>query len=390
MTVRACPLLPSGVLVAMLAAMVATLLPLTALSAPPRYIAERLGTLGGNSSRSTSINDRGDVVGSSSLAGDAAFRGFVHANGTLIDIGVAGNDACSAANDINDDKQVVGFSDFACEGNQRPSIYADGTHTYLFGFFVFGQATSINASGQITGWTGASGENRAFFLSAGSVTHLGTLGGRDSYGYGLNDRGDIVGESATMLPGPTSPNVPRHAFLYAGTMRDLGTLGGNYSVAYAINNSGQVTGWSNTAGDRERHAYVHTAGVMLDLGTLGGAFSEGTGINDAGWVVGRSSTASGPERGFLYVDGSMYDLNELLVSDLAGDEIAYPQSINSRGQIAAAACSPNRDRCVALRLDPVADQRTTEVPVLSPAMLGAIAIALGSAGAWRLRRKRAR
>jgi probable HAF family extracellular repeat protein len=107
-------------------------------------------------------------------------------------------------------------------------------------------------------------------------------------------------------------------------------------------------------------------------------------------VVGRSSTASGPERAFLYVDGSMYDLNELLVSDLAGDEIAFPRSINSHGQIAASACSPDRARCVAVRLDPVADLRATEVPVLSPAMLGAIAIALGSAGAWRIRRKRAR
>src|SRR5215207_10175943 len=66
-----------------------------------------------------------------------------------------------------------------------------------------------------------------------------------------------------------------HAFLYDSTngMKDLGTLGGTNSYAYGINDSGQVVGYSDTANSGP-HAFLYdSTNGMKDLGTLGGTNS---------------------------------------------------------------------------------------------------------------------
>src|SRR6266702_4671168 len=72
---------------------------------------------------------------------------------------------------------------------------------------------------------------------------------------------------------------------------DLGTLGGNFSVAAGINNKGQVVGQSNvTTNDYDHfHAFLYSGGIMHDLGTLGSTYSQAYGINDNGQVVGESN-----------------------------------------------------------------------------------------------------
>ncbi len=55
-------------------------------------------------------------------------------------------------------------------------------------------------------------------------------------------------------------------------MQDLGTLpgSGSASEAYGINTAGQVVGWSDTAtsGDPIPHAFLYSDGVMHDLNNL--------------------------------------------------------------------------------------------------------------------------
>ena len=83
------------------------------------------------------------------------------------------------------------------------------------------------------------------------------------------------------------------------TITDLGTLGLDYSWAQGINDSGQVVGESRLASGLNR-AFLYETGNMTDLGTLGGDESRAHGINNSGQVVGQSHNASGLQRAVLY------------------------------------------------------------------------------------------
>ena len=103
----------------------------------------------------------------------------------------------------------------------------------------------------------ADGGNQAYLCSGGTTTNLVGLGEPDSYAYGINNAGQVVGWAYT-------PNVGGPAFLYSGgVMTSLGTLGGVDSVAYAINSSGQVVGWSST-GNGAFNAFLYS-GIMTNL-----------------------------------------------------------------------------------------------------------------------------
>jgi probable HAF family extracellular repeat protein len=76
---------------------------------------------------------------------------------------------------------------------------------------------------------------------------------------------------------------------------------------------------------------------IKNLGTLGGNVSENGsvawGINDSGQVVGFSTiTSTGETHAFLYLDGEMHDLNDLIPAD-SGWELDDAYAINNSGQI---------------------------------------------------------
>src|SRR6266850_1334117 len=53
------------------------------------------------------------------------------------------------------------------------------------------------------------------------ITGLGTLGGNNSFPWGINDRGQVVGWSETADIDPNSGFPTSHAFLWKGVMHDL-------------------------------------------------------------------------------------------------------------------------------------------------------------------------
>jgi probable HAF family extracellular repeat protein len=175
---------------------------------------------------------------------------------------------------------------------------------------------------------------------------LGTLGGIESLGVGINRVADVTGWLTLSHSGS-----PR-AFIYAGgVVRMLGDLGGATSYGTAINDVGQVAGTAHVVGG-SRHAFLYADSVMRDLGTLGGRDSEGSSINAKGDVTGGSAIAEDSSyHAFLYTNGKMHDLNALVISGLAGFTLFAAPGINDQGQVVASGC--DAETCRVFRLDVV-------------------------------------
>ena len=76
-----------------------------------------LGTLGGSTSGPTAINDRGDAVGTSATASGDLHAFVWTAETGMIDLGALGADGSSHAGGINELGQVVGASSFRIDGS---------------------------------------------------------------------------------------------------------------------------------------------------------------------------------------------------------------------------------------------------------------------------------
>lgn len=167
-----------------------------------------LGTLGGTlavtGSRGApgggSINDRGEVIGTSNLAGDTVHHPFLWHHGALTDLGTLGG-ANGEAYWINNRGEVVGRADVSGSTNHHAVLWRHGTITDLgvAAGWPCSTAIDINARGQVvidTGICGVGGgpgllwENGVTYdlntlVPAGS----GFFVGDPSF---INDRGEIA------------------------------------------------------------------------------------------------------------------------------------------------------------------------------------------------------
>lgn len=185
-----------------------------------------LGTLGGSVSHALAINDTGEVVGASTVAGDNEMHAFSWRDGVMTDLGPVGY---GVAYDINNRGQIVGNNGFLPVRWQRGTVQALTTH--------HGQATAINDRGQIVGSFYDGSSSHSFLWSAGRITEIVTPVEADYVDvYGINNRGDVVGGTG------------HGAFRWRqGQMTILPELTpGVLTTATDINNRGQIVGYSST------------------------------------------------------------------------------------------------------------------------------------------------
>ena len=180
-----------------------------------------LGTLGGNYGVPNDLNNRGQVVGQSNLAGDLTYHPFYWDGGVLTDLGTFGG-PLGSANWINDEGQVVGYGDLPggpCQGFfcvHHAFLWEQGVMTDLGTLVteICSNAVSINQRGQILGYSTPVCNSNTFhpvLWENGIIYDLGALivpGSDITLGEfsTLNDRGEMAGFG-------TLPNGDLHAVL---------------------------------------------------------------------------------------------------------------------------------------------------------------------------------
>jgi probable HAF family extracellular repeat protein len=214
-----------------------------------------LGTLpGGTNAQALLINERGQVIGYSytgSTPGGVCFplatSSFLWEKGKgMVNLGGFGG-TCTAADDLNNQGQVVGFSTVTGDAFQRAFLWEHGLIQDLGGS-LGGNSTGafvMNDEGQAAGFATLPGEatyHATLWTQVGKMTDLGTLGNDPcSYATGINAGGQVVGASSDC-------NSIFRAFLWEeGSLFDLNALippGSSLSVTqtYTINNRGEIAG----------------------------------------------------------------------------------------------------------------------------------------------------
>jgi probable HAF family extracellular repeat protein len=329
------------------------------LAGAEEYSVTDLGNLGGVINNTTeadgfAINARGQVTGGSYVT-SFDYYAFIYSNGVLQDLGTLPGSSSSTGQAINARGEVVGFtSGYANASNisQRAFLYSNGVMQDLGSLGgVNSSASGINDRGQVVGDSQTStGAFHAFLYSHGVMQDLSSLVGASSDAIGINNNGQIVGSFNTST-GTT------HAYLYSnGTMQDLGTLSGYVnSIGNAINAIGEVVGavCLNISCFKETgQAFLYTHGVMQALGTLGGDNSSANAINDSGEIVGWADTSAGATHAFLYSHGVMVDLNSEIGSATTIYSLTSAEAINDDGQIVANGVEIASGQYVALLLTP--------------------------------------
>ena len=283
------------------------------------YIVTELGTLGGTYSGAHGINDDGQVVGMAHNSGGDD-RPALWENSLVFDVGVLSGDDEGKAFAINNAGQIAGHS---WDLIYRAFLDDNGVKIDISSLLTYAEVRDLNEHGDVVGFTTS---GKAFVYSDGAATEIHPdIGGVYSWAYAINNSGQIVGSWEN-----ASGDV--FAFVYSdGTKTDLGGLGGDH-VALDINDDGDAVGYATVSGDQHPILWPASGGGQ-DLGLLsGGFFGRARAINNAGQIVGWSEISGGTHHAFLYENGTMTDLNDLLPPGSTW-ELKEAEDINEVGQI---------------------------------------------------------
>ena len=232
-----------------------------------------LGSIGGGNAWGIVINDAGEVAGNAytndtpnGTTGVPTLDPFFWKNGKMTDLGSLGG-TFSLVNDMNNKGQVVGISNLA--GDQIFHAFL-GEKGKLTDLGTFGGSTSearwINESGEVVGAADFDDQfHDAAIWKNGKITDLGNLGAT-SFAHSNNNNGQVVG--ATRLQFGPNSSATIHAFLWekGGPMVDLNDLipaNSSLVLEYAqlINDKGMIVGngtppGCNDVDDACGHAFV--------------------------------------------------------------------------------------------------------------------------------------
>ncbi len=239
-----------------------------------------LGTLpGGTDALALLVNERGQIVGQSYTGSSIppptpsctpteglTLHGFLWENGKMVDLGTLGG-SCAFTYALNNRGQVVGRATLAGDQTSHPYIWDRETMMDLGTLGgTFGFASGINDAGAVIG-TATNQDDEAllaFLWKDGVISNLGTLTGNGCSGAdAINSKGQVVGGSGFFLPDffPGCTDAVEHAFVWQnGTMVDLNAFvppGSDLTLneAVFINDRGEISGFG-TLPNGDTHAFL--------------------------------------------------------------------------------------------------------------------------------------
>jgi len=302
------------------------------------YHVINLQSLGGTSSVGYSVNTRGWVAGRSNLPGNQSRHATLWRNGALTDLGTLGGANSAVLWPVKNLRGIVTGIAQTAEPDPLNERWSCG--------FFFPAAT-----GRGTRCLGFKWKN-------GVMTRLPTLGGTHGFATGSNNLGQTVGWAENTVHDPTCalPQVLQfRAVMWGprnGQIRELAPLpGDSVSAATALNDHGQVVGISGICDQAAgRFSAIHNVlwrnGNPIDIGDLGGvAWNTPMAINQGGDVVGfaNASAADGGNfnpRAFLWIEGQPVQN----LGTLPGDVTSQALGINEWRQVVGQSCDVD-DNC---------------------------------------------
>lgn len=202
----------------------------------------------------------------------------------------------------------------------KPVVWSDGkVRAFPTGNDTDGLVTAINDRGDAAGASGTCGPlnpilllylnpTHAWFWRNGAAIDLGNLGGaNNNLPHGMNNLGQVVGES------DLAGDQTAHAFLASpGTkMQDLGTVqdqvdNDTYSFGFGINDAGEIVGISANADFSVIRAFIRRNGALVDLNSLVSGNNSlylltACFVNSRGEITGIALDAAGQEHTYLAV-----------------------------------------------------------------------------------------
>jgi probable HAF family extracellular repeat protein len=221
--------------------------------------------LGGNTT-AVDVNNRGDVVGVSSPPGDDDPHAVLWRGGRMTDLGALGGPAGSVAG-INDAGVVVGTRVTETGGPQAFS-WRRGVMTDLRAAGFDGtSAVDVDDRGTVAGEAFTDMTSRTVLWTRGAARVVEVPGGPT----GINDRGDVVGLTAS---GGSFVRVHGTVSLVAPP------AGWMFLQLQEINNRGEAVGHGDYG------AYLWREGTLTRLPSLVGAAASAWDVNDRGTIVG--------------------------------------------------------------------------------------------------------
>jgi probable HAF family extracellular repeat protein len=180
-----------------------------------------LGSLGGTISCPDSLNNRGQVVGQSNLAGDQTAHPYLWDRGRMMDLDTFGGDN-GQATDVNEAGEVVGEADLPGSQTHDAFLWKRGVKTDLGNLGRTSFAYAINEREQVVGASridDVAGNVRAFLWeNGGPIVDLNDLIPSDSgftlvFAENTNARGEIAGTGVPAGCQPQDVETCGHAFL---------------------------------------------------------------------------------------------------------------------------------------------------------------------------------